>query len=103
MRQMMYDDSKGRLTLAQVEEIGVFAWHDDGIVFAYGQTFALEIQLSITSLMSRSPRVEDDIRLVGASVFQPRTINSQYDGWHHLEGCECKYCHPDLHPQGDGA
>ena len=88
----MSNDNDNTLKLEQCIEVGVFAWHDDGIVFAYGKMFRLDIEVSITSHMQESPRVRQDIRITGARVFKHDTLDSWYGGWHHLPDCTCKYC-----------
>jgi hypothetical protein len=82
------------LTLEQVKQAERFAWHDEGIVFAYGEMYSLDITLAITSMVDRGPRVQPDIRVGGARHFQHRAFDSMFGGWHHLPDCDCQFCQP---------
>lgn len=88
----MLNGSDDTLFLEQVREIGVFAWHGEGYMFSDDKIFGLNIELSITSQVPRSPRVKQDIRITGASEYKYDLPDNCFYGWHHLSDCNCKYC-----------
>jgi hypothetical protein len=82
------------LTLKQVRRAGVFAWHDDGIVFAYGEMYALDSTVTINSSIGWSPRTRTKMHIAGFDRFEHRTIASHYGGWRHMDDCDCEFCKP---------
>ncbi len=66
------------LTLEQVKKAGRFAWHDGGYLWVPGSGFAVvvaELPMSVTAVDWTWKQVPFA------------------DGWHHLPGCTCEFCH----------
>jgi hypothetical protein len=66
------------LSMKQVRQAGVFAWREDGTLFAHGRL--LRIHIRATNLVQ-----------ITASVLDA-DLGLYREGWHHLPDCFCEFC-----------
>jgi hypothetical protein len=86
-----------RLTLSQVRESQLFAWHPAGYLYVNGELFrALRMEPPASDGYSRALRVRRSSLTGGEHLVE--------DGWYHAEGCSCRFCTaPQTEPELPGA
>ena len=72
------------LTLQQVKEANKFAWDE-----------FMNLYLPGTGFVGFAPPDKAPVEGEEAPQFIPHSSSMLRDsGWHHLDGCDCKYCRP---------
>lgn len=80
------------LTYSQVHESGLFAWHGDGYLFLADEL------LRATSLCP--PAAAHNKRAAHLRVTRSSLRGTELLlglGWHHLDGCTCRFCAAPVH------
>jgi hypothetical protein len=75
------------LTMDEVRETGVFAWHEAGFLFVAGR-----IRRAMTKLPAASQERPYPPRLVVTRSALRGHERFLRDGWSHLEDCRCEFC-----------
>jgi hypothetical protein len=82
-------DPTGFLTMDEVRQAGVFAWHEAGYLYVEGR-----IRRAITKLPPGAEQSRYRMRLVVTRSSMRGDERLLREGWSHLEGCRCPLCTP---------
>jgi hypothetical protein len=87
------------LTFEQVKQARVFAWH--GLHYIFANDTLLRVVTPVGLDAKAGPTDSAPMTVRPSSL--RGTEHLLDDGWHHLEGCACRFCAPHKQQSGSAA